>query len=498
MTRLLTLVFCLKIALAAAQPPSKFFQFSPAATEAYHLATSLRFEEAKTKIAQLRASEPGNLLADFVENYVEFFRAFLDDDRAGYKRLLKKFDRRLDNIADGGDATSPYFLYTQAEIRLQSAILRGKFGDYLSAITATRKAYSQLEENREKFPDFVANLKSLGTLHALVGNVPGEYRWAVKFFGGMEGTIQTGLGEVEQVLAHARANPDFVFAEEAEVAYSFLLLHLGNQSEAAWQTLKTAHLHPRENPLAVFALANLAMKIGRNDEAIELLTACPMTAPYHVFHYRNFMLGLAKLQRLDADADSFFWTYVGQFPGQAGVKEAYQKLGWHYLILGDVAKYKVCLEQVKTAGSKRFEPDEAAQKEAERGEVPDLNLLKARLLFDGGYYKRAYDLVKNLGGTFPPNSKNDLEWRYRLGRIEHRLGLTDLAARHYGEAITAGAWQPYYFACNAALQLGLLYEEKRDTANARAAFKRCLALEPEEYSGSLHAKAKAGLHRVHR
>ena len=95
-----------------------------------------------------------------------------------------------------------------------------------------------------------------------------------------------------------------------------------------------------------------------------------------------------------------------------------------------------------------------------------------------------------------PNHNLDLEYGYRLGRITHRMGKTYDAARWYNQTIERGADDPSYFACNAALQLGLLYEEKKDFTQARQAFNRCLTLKPEAYATSMHAQAKAGLGRL--
>jgi uncharacterized protein HemY len=44
--------------------------------------------------------------------------------------------------------------------------------------------------------------------------------------------------------------------------------------------------------------------------------------------------------------------------------------------------------------------------------------------------------------------------------------------------------------------LGLLYEDRKEWANARAAYQRAVKIDTEEYSASLHARAKAGINRV--
>ena len=52
------------------------------------------------------------------------------------------------------DEKSPFLLYTQAEIHLQWAFCKIKFGEYVSAAFEVKKAYSLLLNNQKKFPDF--------------------------------------------------------------------------------------------------------------------------------------------------------------------------------------------------------------------------------------------------------------------------------------------------------------------------------------------------------
>jgi tetratricopeptide (TPR) repeat protein len=128
--------------------------------------------------------------------------------------------------------------------------------------------------------------------------------------------------------------------------------------------------------------------------------------------------------------------------------------------------------------------------------MPDVRLLKARILFDGGYYEKAYQFLKNRGAEFTYQPRIQLEYTYRMGRILHRLGKTAEARQYYEQTISLGEQQPWYFACNAALQTGYLLEEKNDRENARIYYRKCLNMRPKEYASGLHAKAKARLNRL--
>jgi tetratricopeptide (TPR) repeat protein len=471
----------------------KYFDFNARCLDAYQKTTSLRFLEAGAALDKIKLEEPDNLIPLFIENYLECLYIFAEDDEALYARYVKGMDKRL-SIISKGDRASPYYLYCQAEIRLQWALLRGRFGAYLSSLSDIKQGYALLEQNLREHPDFVANKKSLGAIHCLVGNVPKEYKWAVRAVGGMSGSIEQGLSELDEVLDFAHKNPDFPFGTEALVASCFLRMHINNQNEAVWKTFKNSGIDHRTNPLAAYAMANLAIKMGRSDEAIRLLEEMPTNPPYHYLHYRNYLLGLAKLYRMDSDAQQPLFDFVNNFKGTNAVKEAYQKLAWHFFIQGDEKNYWNYLYHAKVKGTDKSDPDKAALREANSGETPHITLLKARVLFDGGYYQRAYLLLKN-GGDYAQN-RYRLEHNYRMGRIAHKMGNTEEAIQRYKQAIEQGADDPWQFACNAALQLGLIFEEKRDWKNAKTAFNQCLKIEPAEYAASFHAKAKAGLNRI--
>jgi tetratricopeptide (TPR) repeat protein len=89
-----------------------------------------------------------------------------------------------------------------------------------------------------------------------------------------------------------------------------------------------------------------------------------------------------------------------------------------------------------------------------------------------------------------------LEHRYRTGRVLG--GVKDYAGAlsFYERTIAMGWDNPAFYACNAALQAGLIEEERGNRSSARRYFETCLQLEPDEYRTGLHILAKAGLNRL--
>ncbi len=470
------------------------FEFTPLARKAYDKTLALKFDEAVDLIGQLRKTDPNNLITIYIENHLECIKIFINEDKSEYDKFAGNEKKRL-NILKNGDAQSPYYLFTQAQVQLFWAMNKIKFGNYLDALNAASTSYELLEKNQQKFPAFIANKMTLGVLHAVVGTIPDKYKWGAKLMFGMNGTIQQGQSEIEEVINYAKTN-DFVFESEAMVMYAFLMLHLNNRSESAWNIMNTGKLKPRENMLHCFALANVAMRTGRNDKAIEILQNRPVGNGYHPVYYLDYMLGLAKLYRGDSDADEYLKKYVYYFKGRNYIKEGFQRIAWFELLRDNREGYKIFIENCKTAGRAEIGGDKNALKEARAGIAPDPTLLRGRLFFDGGYYQKAYEYLKSKNESSFSSQANKLEYTYRMGRVLQMLKKPNEAIQFYDKTIQAGKQTKYYYACNAALQLGIIYEEYKQYDKARQYFNYCLALNPDDYSDSLHTSAKAGLNRL--
>ncbi len=473
---------------------SAYFEYSVRAKDAYQLAINLRLEEAEEAINLLKKHEPENLIVYHIEDYIDFFKIFITEDKSLFKKLQKNKTKRLRKIR-AGEKSSPYHLYAQAEINLHWALLRIKFGEYLSAFNEVSDAYQLLKKNKKKFPDFIANDKSLGILHSIVGSVPDKYRWGVKLIGKIDGSIPQGREEIESVLAYAEKN-DFIFRAETEIMYAFLLLHLTNQGDKAWEVISKSKLNPRTNPLGCFVRANIALHAGKADKAELLLRHRPEGAAFFDLPYLHYMAGLTKLYRLDKACVKDFELFLRQQKGQSYIKEAYQKLAWNALIQGQKSQYNHYMSLCKTEGNKQQEGDEAAYQDALSGKIPDVRLLKARMLFDGGYYEQAHKLLKKYHSNDFGGKELQLEFLYRSARVSQKLGWSTEAIIRYLDVIAEKDNTTSYYPCNAALQVGLIYEKLGDVKKARQFFNQVLKIKPNKYKTALHGKAKAGLNRT--
>ncbi|RMF03264.1 MAG: hypothetical protein D6772_02370 [Bacteroidetes bacterium] len=118
------------------------------------------------------------------------------------------------------------------------------------------------------------------------------------------------------------------------------------------------------------------------------------------------------------------------------------------------------------------------------------------MLFDGGYYERARSVLASYREVHFANFLQRLEFLYRKGRILHGLKSYEAALDQYEATIELGKNHSAFYACNAALQAGLIEEKRGNSERARQYFERCLTLNPDDYRTGLHHQAKAGLSRL--
>lgn len=466
------------------------FEYTSNCQNAYQSIYKLKINEGLQWLDLEKKENPKNYLPYFIENHADFIKLFVNDNKKLYDEIKVRINDRLEKLKDG-DANSPYYLYTQADIHLQWAFCKIKFGEYVSAAFEVKKAYSMLLSNKSKFPDFAPNTKSIGLLHTIFGAIPDKYKFAAKLLG-LKGSINQGMEEINSVLQDS----NFKFREETVIMYTLLLLHLQKDKTASWSMISKTIPSLEDNLLNYFIAATVAEHTGKNEEMIHLLSNKPTGSAYYPFPYLDFMYGYAKLNRLDGDADIYIKKFISENKGRSYQKEAYRKLAWYYLVNGQSGLYKNYMQQVLQIKDAPTDEDKSAQKEALQNLTPNKELLKARVLSDGAYFERALAVINAVQPEKISNSRDKIEYYYRKARIYDELNRTNDAIKYYMLTVENGIYFNYYFTANACIKLANIFEEQHKKANAIEYYKKAIALDKDEYANSIDAEAKAGLNRI--
>lgn len=472
-----------------------FFKWNEDLNDVFHDVMTLKFKAVIPRLIQEKKQNAFNLIPYYLEDYIDFFYAFIDGKPKDiYGKYLKRKEQRLLWLAEGAEG-DPYTLFTQADIHLRWGMIYALFQDNMEAFKSIKKASVLLERNNKKFPNFLPNKRALGILHTMVGAIPGKYQWGASL-AGLKGNIAQGLSELEEVISHGKRHHEFEFNEEVQVIYGMLLLYMGNNDLKAWGAINTEILDFTKNPMAAYILANRSMKTGKSKQAILILNKYPKGDEYYHFPYLDVMNGMCKLYRLDLGAEKDFNNFLDRYRGVNGVKEAYHRLGWISLLRKDEAKYRYYMSLVEKKGEYNTSQDRTAMNEMEEAKqkiVPNLNLLQARLLYDGGYYDKAQSALNACDPKQLKTEQEQIEHTYRMGRIFQKMKKNDDALKSYAQTISKGTKKPYYYACNAALQSGIIHESRDEMEKAKEFYEKCLKEKPDQYQASLHSQAKERL-----
>jgi len=460
----------------------------------YNNTIALRFDDARKLIQEEKKEHPDNLYIDYLENYIDFLTLFIDENELYFDQIENREEERI-NLLNKLPDENPYKNYLKANIRLQWAIAGLKFQNYFSSALDIRRSYILIKENSEKFPGFKPQLITLGVLHIIIGMVPDQYQWILSLIS-MEGNVPQGKQELYQALETVKSNNALNYLEPEVLFYlGFMEMNLGLDKNKKEFLLEALTPFTKNNLLLTFLKANMLARSGSNDNALALLNKATKWEGYYPFNYLYYLKGEYRLRKLDITAQKEYLYYINHFEGSNFVKDAWRKTGWSYLITGDTATYREMMKKVKTAGDENVDADKEANKEAISNKTPNIALLKARLLFDGSYYTNAKLILESIDlSSFSDDEK--LEQLYRLGRIEQKTGNSDKSKEYFVKTIEAGKNSKRYFAGNAALQLGNIFESEKNFTKATEYYQLCRSLDFDEYETSIKEKAKQGLKRI--
>lgn len=468
------------------------FEFNAGNKKLYRAAFSLQLSVVDHSFE----TKSANAAYAYIGHYSDFLRAFISEEESDFIRLKSMIDNRLSIVEKVSD-TNPWKNLARGEMLLQYAVMKFKWGEYLSSAYYFRRAFLLLEDNRKQFPAFIPTLKALGFFHAAIGTVPENYKWLSNLIG-LRGTIEQGCKELQFAQMKVKNHPEWGFLfDELVFLNAFAQGHFKKDYVSALAALHDPifGLNDRGS-LHVFIVANTYSSMGNYNEALATMQSYRPDSNTFPLLYLHYMRGQLLLNRLEPVAEKHFNKFVSQYKGRSFIKSAWHKMAWIRLLKGDTRGYSDCINKVKSVGTDFTDEDKQALKEALSGEVPDIRLLRSRLLFDGGLYERSLLELASSGDSSFTKPRYKAEYTYRLGRIHNKLGDTSLAIQYYSSTYEKWRAEPWYYAANSALMLGTVYEEKGEREQARKWYRKTIALRNHEYQNSIDQKAEAGLSRT--
>ncbi|MGI8952399.1 MAG: tetratricopeptide repeat protein [Chitinophagaceae bacterium] len=471
----------------------KIYDFNATCQQAYQAILSLKINEGEKLINDARKQNPNNLIPDLLAGYIDFFVLFFNEDPAEFKARKLQFDERLQRL-DDGPQNSPYYNYCRSVCYMQKATAEIKFGERWASGWDFRKAFSLIKENRKKFPNFLPNNMIYGPMETVVGVIPDGYKWMAAILG-LKGSVKDGINLMQNFVNSNDATAK-IFFNEAAFYYCYLLFYIGNKPDEVFRFINQKKLDVVNNHLFAYLAANLSINNKQTEYAKNIILNKNPSPEYMPTPVWDYEMAFVKLHHLEiAEATKYFQRFLQNFKGKFYVKDSYEKLSWCYYLQGNMAAAQNARQLVLKKGNTDTDADKQANDDAKAGTWPNVILLKARLLSDGGYNREALEMLYGKGTDDFSKPEEKLEFAYRIGRIYDDLGKDSNAVSAYLTAIKLGEHRNEYYASRAALQIGGIYEREGKKALAIAFYQKCLDMGDHEYKNSIDQKAKAGIAR---
>ena len=475
------------------------YSYSDNCRLAYQGFMSLHRQEGQSYILAEKKKDPENLMSEYVSDYQDCIQLLMNCDQAEYDRYRPGFEQRL-KILESGDRSSPWYRFCIAGTYIHRAIINVRFGEQYKAALNFRKSFSLPEENVRLFPHVEYNNVFLGLEQAVVGSLPGSYRWLAAVLG-MSGSVKKGTEQLTTfVNTHTSAHP--IYAETV-LYYVYARFYLLNEQKETWDFLGSSKFSTKNDLLNTFAKVNIALDYRQSGAAIEALTAAASNPEYSKYPIFDYQMGAALLTRLDTGCTFYFARYLEKNKADIYVKDTWQKMAFAWYVNNNMPKAGYCLAQAKIKGTARLDPDKQAARFAENNTWPMPKLLQARLLIDGGYNEDALTILQSIDSLALKHPMEKAEYHFRLGRAYQALADNNegkqyfvLAVNHYYAAINAGKDGHDQFAARAALQTGKMYEQIGMNREAISKYKECLDMPAHDFQNSIDQQAKAGISRI--
>ncbi|MEZ5045422.1 MAG: hypothetical protein R2831_00335 [Chitinophagaceae bacterium] len=463
---------------------------TPNCQKAYSNIMAMRVSEGREQlINELRANKK-NLMPVILINYEDFVSLTFNENTKRYnerKGLLKK---RLDAL-EYADKNSPYYLFGKGLLYLQWSIIKAKHDDLLDAAWDFRKSYLLFSENKKKFPNFQYHNLYLGVQKALISTIPKGYRWISNILG-LKGNMQEGIALIQ----NACKNNDYAFKEEAYLYSIYLKNFLENEPEAALNLIQTYNLDTKNNLLYTFLAANLSLNNKNADKAIYYLKNRNTSKDYMPFPMLDYEMGDAKLKLLDYTCQQDFSLFLKKYSGHFYIKECLHQMSLCAYLQGNVSLANQYRKEILIKGKTTSDADKQAQQFANETDYPDIKLLKAKLLNDGGKNKEALDILKTSNEKSFSKHEEQVEYCYRIARIYDALENTDKAIEFYSKTISLGKNDKDYFAARAALQIGAIYEQKKQLDSAIRYYTLAMNCKNTSFKNSIDQRALSAINRI--
>lgn len=450
----------------------------------------LELDDAEKKISLSKATPSLHALSEMSS----FLKCFLNGNPKDYSIWKNRREILLKSLVNftSRDLRKSYF---ESEIYMHQGWLELRSGNETRAAYYFREAYLKLKSLRKFHPNYMPALKNMAILEAASVHLPSGYQKLLAIAGLEHGYVEK-LNKLTLWTQTNLQGEDYWLGRECAYIMAFTYHHL-RKNQQAWNITLANTSDYKQNPLALYVRSLIAYRQGKSQLTKGMLSLYALQNNKYKIPALFYLRGLTRLQSLDYNSALDFKLFLQTNDGHIYRKAAYLKLAWICLLKNDMKGYHDWLIKVKSAPDAIAEEDRQAELEASRNEIPDTLLLKARLLFDGAYFKDALNTIRPAKASDFQSVLKQTEYCYRKGRIYDELGEKELALAFYKATASTGKTLNAYYAAYACLFMADIFVEQHNYTEAEKYYKQAIGFKAnKEYLKTIEFRASEGLRKL--
>ncbi len=459
--------------------------------DAWMLLIDLKIDQAKELLAEEIKINPKNYYAYYLDQSCDAYKLLINSNEEEYEAFIENYYKKRE-IMDEKDTDSPYYLACYSEMELQLGIFNIINGSLISGLRKAYSGYKNVYQNLEKYPDFKPSLKLDGFFNVAISNIPPFVKWAASFFG-VTANPEYGFRILRE---NYETQKDIKGINAESALYVILTAKLNKTPEMVYEFTKSLDSNVSQTFIHRYFRANIAYRIGRNEEAFVTMQQIDISEYEFADLVYSYLMGKILLRKLDNNAVYHLTKYLTKLKKKEYLKEINYQLALYYLVNNNEEKYFEFCEIVRDEGKDINERDREALYDANLDYNPDINLVKARLLLDGGYFDRFELALKSYEVHKSNLLPHQIEYLFLNARFNASNKNNELAIVQFKQVIEMGEELDYSFASEAALMLGNIYKQMGETQLAETNFEKSIKLYKSDYYEYIEDKAVKALKSV--
>ncbi len=466
------------------------FEYHPELARIQQLILDSKLIEAKKALNIFERIHPDNLFVPFLKGRALFFQAFLPDQQSAFSDVEKEFSSIIDQIEKGSIRDRHTFICS-SELYLMQAFLHMRYGNQFSAAWSGYQAFNRLEGGKERFSSDPLVQFGNGLLLTTVGSLPENYRIFTKLIG-MKGSVEKGMRLMSSALRSESIQENSLFRDEFAYMYCLVRYQLLEDSS---ELLSSFGVSVETSAFMMYMESLQLLQKGQNDKAILLLKKRVSSKEIEPYPYMDFVMGKLLLNKQDPKAAIWFVKFLNESKGPNHRVAAYRYLWWHYAFNNQIeAAENSKLKALNLPANSSSD----AQAMADLAQDFPIDLIRARLLFDGGYDKLAWEVLNREGlkAQCLRSLSAKHEFHYRRGRVAFRQNNFLSAKNEFTLAIADCAQEMNFSCANSHLYLAYTFGGLGETNKAEEFYTKTLNCKGFPYYEGLHQKARTGLEEL--